>query len=353
MSTVKLGEMLVSRGLISPQQLEQALAAQFQYGGRLGTNLVELGIIDDGRLAACLSEQLGVPYVRPQALSAVPRDVIALLPPKLAKKYRVVPLRSIGTELHVCMADPHNFGSLDELGFALSRRLRPYVVTEVTLNYALERYYNIPREPRITPAVTGWRDVGGPSSPTVGFIPATFGAVLPERNERPAPQAPPAAPAPSVVEQLAAAMLDDDVTAALFRYLTQVFDEVVLLTLVDRKPTPVKVGSRAGDRTPRTPMPFSLADATLMKTLLSKPQVMHQPSLSDPELRMFCASCGVPAVNVTLFSVFNGNQPFYAILGQGRDEAQLRQSFAGLKAIVTKTTQALRIVALRNEIRTV
>jgi hypothetical protein len=339
--------MLLARGLLTRQQLEAALGAQLQFGGRLGTNLVELGLIDDGRLAACLSEQLGVPYVRPQALAAVPRDVIALMPHKLAKKYRAVPLRAQGNDLHLCLADPQNFENLDELAFALNRPLRPYVVTEVTLNYALERYYGIPREPRITTGVTGWRELGGPT-PQPGVVPKSFGNLL--------PAAPSSATRPElgIIDQLAAVMSEEDVTAALFRYFTELFEEVVLLANVDGvegRPTPVLAGSRNRARPLGQRRPLSMTEGSLGRSLLSKPQVLHHPRLNDAEVSALCTALGLPIVNVTLLSIFNGSRAAYGVIGQGLDESQLRHAFAGLKSMVGKATQALRIVALRNEIR--
>src|SRR3954454_13051489 len=103
---LRLGELLVSHGLITSEQLEDALFAQRQFGGRLGTNLVELGFVSDGELANILSEQLKVPGAKPQALASVPKDVIARLPAALASKYRAVPIAFKNGELHLGMADP-------------------------------------------------------------------------------------------------------------------------------------------------------------------------------------------------------------------------------------------------------
>ncbi len=59
---LKLGALLVSKGLINETQLGEALKNQVIFGGRLGTNLVELGYLDEEALAYFLSENLGVPY---------------------------------------------------------------------------------------------------------------------------------------------------------------------------------------------------------------------------------------------------------------------------------------------------
>jgi len=146
---VKIGELLVAKKLITWAQLEEALDAKRYYGGRLGSNLVEMGFISEDQLALCLSEQLEVPYVRPEEVASIPGDIIAKVPRKLAEKYRVVPLRATRHELFVAVADPSLVDQIDELGFALDLRIRPLIITEVTLNYALERYYGVPRPVRL------------------------------------------------------------------------------------------------------------------------------------------------------------------------------------------------------------
>src|SRR5436190_24296263 len=100
---LRLGELLVSHGLITSEQLEDALFAQRQFGGRLGTNLVELGFVSDGELANILSEQLKVPCAKPEVLASVPTDVVTRFPAALASKYRAVPLRYQAGELHLGM----------------------------------------------------------------------------------------------------------------------------------------------------------------------------------------------------------------------------------------------------------
>jgi hypothetical protein len=239
---VKLGEILVNRGLVTSEQIEDALFAQRQFGGRLGTNLIEAGAITDEDLARCLSEQLNVPYVRPQALGAIPKEVIAKLPRKLAEKYRIVPLRFSPGELHLCMADPQNFSKLDELRFALNAQIHPYVVTEVTMNYALERYYGIRREVRLRDISGGVRELDNPTpAPSPGYVERRNTQSLPVFGE--AHEA-----SVTVLDELANVMTDEDVVKAMFRYFTDVFDEVLILSVANRRPTVVRAGSKTRGR---------------------------------------------------------------------------------------------------------
>jgi hypothetical protein len=363
---LRLGELLVSHGLITSEQLEDALFAQRQFGGRLGTNLVELGLISDGDLANVLSEQLKVPCAKPQALASVPKDVIARLPSSLASKYRAVPLRFHAGELHLGMADPQNFAQVDEISFALGCRIKPYVVTEVALNYALERYYGLRREARLMQtAAVGLRDLGGSPSPRPAAALATWDQSPPPAGlarEAPSARIPPSRSAlpvfdsayeqpVSVIDELASVMSSEDVVKVLFRYFTDLFAEVVIIGIAQGRAAAVRAGSRTRVIEMRQPLPVSLADGTLIRAVIGKPQIIHQAQVADQEVVRVCATFGLPTANVAFISLFNQDSPAFAIIGQGRDERYLQQAFSGLKGFVGKATQALRIVALRNEIR--
>jgi hypothetical protein len=364
---LRLGELLVSHGLITSEQLEDALFAQRQFGGRLGTNLVELGFISDGELAHVLSEQLKVPCAKPQALASVPRDVIARFPAALASKYRAVPLRYHAGEMHLGMADPQNFAQLDEISFALGVRVKPYVVTEVALNYALERYYGLRREARLMQAAaSGMRELHAPPAPRPAPA-ATWEAAPPgtggnHRRESPSARIPPSFPAlpvfdaayeqpASVVDELASVMSTDDIVRVLFRYFSELFAEVVILGISQGRANAVKAGSKVRPCETRHPVTLSLAEGTLVRAVIGKPQIIHQIQVADPEVLGLCTAFGLPTSNVAFISLFNGDVPAFAIIGQGRDERYLQQAFSGLKGFVGKATHALRIVALRNEIR--
>jgi hypothetical protein len=358
---VKLGEILVARGLVTQEQVEDALFSQRQFGGRLGTNLIEMGAITDEDLARCLSEQLHVPYVRPQALAAIPKEVIAKLPRKFAEKYRIVPLRFQNGELHLCMADPQNFAKLDELRFALNCQLHPHVVTEVTMNYALERYYNIRREVRMTDVSGGVRELATPP-PSAGWTtpPPSPGWATPPpapayREQRRITQALPVFGEASdvsvtVLDELAGVMTEEDVARAMFRYFTDVFDEVLILGVADRRPTVVRAGSKTRGRELPAGLTVGITDGGLLHGVLARPQALHQATMTDPDLKRLCAAMTFPVNNHALIPVFDGNRPFYLVLGQGKDERYLVNAFPGIKRFVAKASHALRIVALRREI---
>ena len=68
---LRLGEALVQEGLINNQQLSKALERQVIYGGRLGTNLIELGLLTEESLVRFMAKVFGVPYADPKAFEGI------------------------------------------------------------------------------------------------------------------------------------------------------------------------------------------------------------------------------------------------------------------------------------------
>ena len=145
---LKLGELLVEKGLITRSQLEDGLRAQQIYSGKLGTNLVEQGYLSQSALAEFLSVQLGLPNVEASRLEAVPQDVLAIVPRELAEQHLVVPVEVDKKSLLLAMADPTDLGMIDDLGFQTGYTILPAVAPELLITFALERHYGIVRKCR-------------------------------------------------------------------------------------------------------------------------------------------------------------------------------------------------------------
>ena len=146
---LRIGEMLVAEKLLTTEQLNEAIEAQYLYGSRLGTSLVELGYIDEQTICKTLSRKLSLPYIEPEALMAIPEDILALVSPDLATKYLVVPCDLIGKKLYLAMADPTNLATIDELSFRLNLLIVPVVVSEIRLMFALYKFYQLKLTPRL------------------------------------------------------------------------------------------------------------------------------------------------------------------------------------------------------------
>jgi hypothetical protein len=157
MPAMLLGEMLINAGALTQVQLEQVLNAQSIYGGRLGTNLVEMGLIGEEQLARVLNEKLGVPCVDVAVLDGIPEEVLAVVPLEMVQRHHVVPLAKDGKRLTIAMEDPCDFKAIDEIGFITGLIIVPRVCSELRLNIALERYFGIKRAMRYIPVAGGAR----------------------------------------------------------------------------------------------------------------------------------------------------------------------------------------------------
>ena len=142
---LKLGEMLIREGLLTSAQLEEALKYQVIFGGKLGTNLIEMGLVEENALARVLSRKLGVPCAEESELMRIPPEVIKLIPKDIAARYKVIPLRLENRRLTLVMADPTDLKAIDEIAFRTGFLVRPALTPEVRLILALEKYYDIER----------------------------------------------------------------------------------------------------------------------------------------------------------------------------------------------------------------
>ena len=143
--SAKLGEILVRENLISPQHLREALDYQREHGGRLGFNLVKLGLVSDDMITAVLSRQYGIPSVNLD-LFQIDAQVLHLIPQEVAQKYSVLPLSRVGASLTLAMVDPTNVFAMDDVKFMTGLNVEPVVVAEASIQQAISKYYGTSRE---------------------------------------------------------------------------------------------------------------------------------------------------------------------------------------------------------------
>ncbi|HZE71303.1 MAG TPA: type IV-A pilus assembly ATPase PilB [Pyrinomonadaceae bacterium] len=143
--SAKLGEILVRENLISAQHLREALDYQREHGGRLGYNLVKLGLVSDDMITAVLSRQYGIPSVNLD-LFQVDESVLRLIPQEVAQKYSVLPLSRVGATLTLAMVDPTNVFAMDDIKFMTGLNVEPVVVAEASVAQAIAKYYGTSRE---------------------------------------------------------------------------------------------------------------------------------------------------------------------------------------------------------------
>lgn len=174
--------MLIRDGRITEAQLQEALAVQGRGGGRLGTVLVELDLIDLDALTVYLGLELGIPIATGAMLERAKRAAVRLLTPEQAYRFKCVPLVVQDRQLIACLEDPHDFDILDGLSQLTGYRVIPRVAPEIRVYYYVERYYGIPRPARF---VTFGESPRGQVAPADADLPAPPLPGLPPRAVQP------------------------------------------------------------------------------------------------------------------------------------------------------------------------
>jgi hypothetical protein len=144
----KLGALVVEAGLASPLQIDHALQSQHVFGGSLGTNLVEMGIIDAESLAAFLAKQYGVLEATSQELNEISPEIVKQIPKAAAEKLCILPLRKQMDDLVVAMMDPSDDRMIKKIEENLGVSIICKVASELEIRKGLKNYYHIPMTPR-------------------------------------------------------------------------------------------------------------------------------------------------------------------------------------------------------------
>jgi hypothetical protein len=190
--TLKIGQILVTRGILDPDQLALALAEQQESGSKLGMTLVRMGFVDEEVLIRTLAGQLKLPVARIRGKRVSP-DVLACIPVDVAEEQRCLPLffKTEGGEriLFVAMEDPSDSLSIDQIALATGMKVRAVLVGPTELEEALQRHYHWASLTGESPA---WLD-GGPTP--AGDAPQAEAS--PEPAARRAPAAVAEAPGPA------------------------------------------------------------------------------------------------------------------------------------------------------------
>src|SRR5687767_9486636 len=139
-TSVRIGDLLIREGLITKEQLDQALLEQRQNGTRVGYNLVKLGFVPEIELTKSLAKQFKMPAVDLSKFTVDPK-IAKLIPGEMALKHLVLPLKRDGRTLTVAMADPTNLGVLEDLKFITRYDIFPVIAGEFTIRNVLEKIF--------------------------------------------------------------------------------------------------------------------------------------------------------------------------------------------------------------------
>ena len=156
----RLGELLLERGAIAMEELQTCLEECRRTGGRLGTQLLKFGFVEERALLEALSDQLSVPFVPRALLQRASPLVRGTLPPEVAHRLKVVPFEASHGRLHVAMINPRDPAALEEISGYSDLMVEPYVCTEAGIRAALGEQppADEDRQPRPTRPAESERD---------------------------------------------------------------------------------------------------------------------------------------------------------------------------------------------------
>jgi MSHA biogenesis protein MshE len=138
---IRIGDLLIAQQLITPDQLDAALAQQKTSGRKLGRTLIDMGFIEENQLLGLLSRQLNYPFVELKHFR-FDQQLVSQLPEMVARRFRVMLLKDEGDGYLLGMGDPTDIFCLDEIARHVDKPLKPAVVRESELLDILDIAYN-------------------------------------------------------------------------------------------------------------------------------------------------------------------------------------------------------------------
>ena len=136
----RLGEILIARGLVSEEQVQEALALGRTSGLRIGEALVRLGHVTEEDVMQALAEQFGMEYVDLENFQLSPA-VLELIPESVAKENVILPLGRDDSTLRIVVSDPLDLQTVDNLRLILNTDIECALATREAIQKAIGRYY--------------------------------------------------------------------------------------------------------------------------------------------------------------------------------------------------------------------
>jgi len=222
---IRLGELLVDAGLLTPEELEGALQRQKTDGRRLGRMLVAEGVVDEGQLTQILSHQLSVPWVSLHHIE-FSRQLLNLVPAQVADAHDLVPIyvrhvRGQGQTLYLAMEDPQNEDGLAACRNHSGLPVRPMIASPSEIRRAIHVYYAVgprPASRRPAPEVLAPVDAEvepplEPIQPSPVPAPAVAGTAAQVAAAAPTPPPAPPSASPPVAARIEASRVAPATTA--------------------------------------------------------------------------------------------------------------------------------------------
>lgn len=137
---LRLGDLLVQYGIISEEQLQQALKIQRETGTKIGEALIQLGFVTKQSINEVLEYQLGIPYIHIEEYE-IDINATKTITEEMARKNILIPVKQTDTEVYVAMADPLNIFAIDDVQIFSGKDVVPLLAEEANIIRAIEMHY--------------------------------------------------------------------------------------------------------------------------------------------------------------------------------------------------------------------
>jgi len=137
----KIGDRLLEKGLITPEQLKIALEIQKSTSRLLGEVFVDLGFLNENELASLLSQDMDAMHIPTLEGYSIDHDALRLIPKKVSQELKVMPLSLADNELTVAVTDPYDIITVDELRRVTRKAIKTMVSSENEILKAVDFWY--------------------------------------------------------------------------------------------------------------------------------------------------------------------------------------------------------------------
>lgn len=142
---LRLGDILVEKGLITQEELNTALAEQQRTKEALGQILIRMGFVAERDMLQILAKQQGIPFVELK-MKTVDDKVLKNVPAKFVWHYKIMPISLDGNILTAAISNPFDMWPIDDLETHLGFKVEKVLATSADISEAIKKYYGVGAE---------------------------------------------------------------------------------------------------------------------------------------------------------------------------------------------------------------
>ena len=315
-----LARYLRDRGIVTEQQLEEAIQHQVLYGGRLGTNLFELGFISEERLQDALARTHGV-SATPIDPSVITPEALAVIPEETASKHKIFPYKVKGRTLFLLMVDPGDHETLAKIGFSRGFIVKPLMVPELRMLQLLRDHYGV--DERWRHADTQRREI----QPLEALDPET------------------------VSERLESARTRDEIVDAIMGACHRLFRRVIFFIVKDPWVLGWTAGGEGIDRRLAEQLRFPLEEPSVFQTVVrDRTHLIGRLAENEQNTRFMNKLNKQPNTNAVLFPIVVRGRVVNLVYGDSGPGRNVKTDMGSLLVVLQRVPNAyLRIIKERIE----